>query len=183
MSLPVALTLDPDGQRVRFAPVDELQTLRYDPSERADAALAAGAGGGAGAAETEVALPEASGAALEIELEIEAGSAVACGLKVRCSPDGAEETAIALNVAERAVEIEFGKASLRDDLALARWDARLERPVQSAPLQFDPAQPLTLRVFVDHSVVEVFAGAGAGARQFQRYLVQRIYPTAPMRWR
>ena len=139
-------------------------------------ALAAGAGSGAGAAETEFALPEASGDALEIELQIEPGSAAACGLKVRCSPDGAEETAIA---AERALEIEFGKASLRDDLAFARWDARLARPVQSAPLQFDPAQPVTLRVFVDHSVVEVFAGAGAGDLQFERYLAQRIYPTRP----
>ena len=164
---------------VRFAPVEELQSLRHDPNERADVALAAGAGGGAGAAETEVVLHEARGGALEIEVEIEAGSAAASGLKVRCSPDGAEETAIALNVAERAVEVEFGKASLRDDLAFARWDARLARPVQSAPLQFDPAQPVTLRVFVDHSVVEVFAGAGGRARLFERYLVQRIYPTRP----
>ena len=132
-----------------------------------------------GSVEVEVALPEAGGDALEIELQIEAGSAAACGVKVRCSPDGAEETAIALNTAARAVEIEFGKASLRDDLAFARWDARLERPVQSAPLEFDPAQPVTLRVFVDHSVVEVFAGAGADAGQFERYLVQRIYPTRP----
>ena len=51
--------------------------------------------------------------------------------------------------------------------------------MQSAPLAFDPAQPVTLRVFVDHSVVEVFAGAGAGAGLFERYLVQRIYPTRP----
>ena len=132
-----------------------------------------------GSVEVEVALPEAGDDALEIELQIEAGSAAACGVKVRCSPNGAEETVIALNTAERTVEIEFGKASLRDDLAFARWDARLDRPVQSAPLEFDPEQPVTLRVFVDHSVVEVFAGAGAGARQFERYLVQRIYPTRP----
>ena len=253
MSLPVVLTLDPDGGKVRFAPVDELQTLRRDPREWTDVALAApgvevaahtghaastgetdrprpeargraalaatvgGAGAGksepvaalsettdavtrseggaspgagnaeaeapppeaSGSVEVEVALPEAGGDALEIELEIVAGSAAACGVKVRCSPDGAEETAIALNTAARAVEIEFGKASLRDDLAFARWDAKLERQVQSAPLEFDPAQPVTLRVFVDHSVVEVFAGAGTGARQFERYLVQRIYPTRP----
>ena len=202
MSLPVALTLAPGGQRVSFAPVDELQALRHEPREWTGVALsearasadakaalpdtggrAAGSAGPsngtAGLAEVEVALPEAGGDALEIELQIEAGSAASCGVKVRCSPDGAEETAIALNAAERAVEIEFGKANLRNDLAFARWDARLERPVQSAPLQFDPAQPVTLRVFVDHSVVEVFAGAGADARRFERYLVQRIYPTRP----
>ena len=180
MSQPVALTLDSTGKRVRFAPVDELQALRYQQRERTDVALATAAtDAAAGAGEIEVTLPEASGDALEIELEIEAGSAAACGLKVRCSPDGAEETAVTLNVAERAVGIEFGKASLRDDLAFARWDAKLERPVQSAPLQFDPAQPVTLRVFVDHSVLEVFAGAGAGVRPFERYLAQRIYPTRP----
>ena len=190
MSLPVALTLGPDGKRVRFAPVDELQMLRHQPRARADVELAAegavaggavaeGADIAAGAVEAEVALPEASGDALEIELELQAGSAGVCGLKVRCSPDGAEETAVALNVAERAVRIEFGKASLRDDLSFARWDANLERQVQSAPLQFDPAQPVTLRVFVDHSVLEVFAGAGSGVQQFERYLTQRIYPTRP----
>ena len=73
----------------------------------------------------------------------------------------------------------FGKASLCGVLAFARWDAKLERPVQSAPLKFDRAQPVTLRVFVDHSVVEVFAAAGADAGEFERYLVQRIYPTRP----
>ncbi len=202
MSLPVALTLAPGGGRILFAPVEELQALRHEPREWTDMALsearasadakaalpeagAADAGsagpssGAARTAEAEVALPDAGGDALEIELQIEAGSAAACGVKVRCSPDGAEETAIALNAAERAVEIEFGKANLRSDLALARWDAKLESPVQSAPLEFDPVRPVTVRVFVDHSVVEVFAGAGADARQFERYLVQRIYPTRP----
>lgn len=174
MSLPVELTLAPGGQSVRFAPVAELRALRHRPSERANVALTAGA-----EAEVEVELPEISGAALELELQVTAGSAGACGLKVRCSPDGAEETAVALNAAERAVEIEFGRASRRRDLAFARWDAKLARPVQRAPLQFDPAGPATLRVFVDHSVVEVFAGAGAGARQFERFLAQRIYPTRP----
>ena len=202
MSLPVALTLAPGGRRVHFAPVDELQALRHEPREwtgmalsearaSTDAKAALPDAGGRGAdsagpsndagriAEVELALPEAGGNALEIELQIEAGSAAACGVKVRCTPDGAEQTAVALNAADRAVEIEFGKANLRNDLAFARWDAKLERPVQSAPLEFDPAQPVTLRVFVDHSVVEVFAGAGADARRFERYLVQRIYPTRP----
>jgi beta-fructofuranosidase len=173
ISLPVALTLDPDAARVRFAPVDELQALRHEPREWTDLTLAATGPSG----EVEVALPGADGDALEIELQIEAGGAATCGVSVRCSPDGAEETAIALNSAERTVEIEFGKANLRRDLAFARWDAKLDRPVQSAPLEFDPAQPATLRIFVDHSVVEVFAGAGAEASQFERYLVQRIYPT------
>ena len=138
-------------------------------------------GGSNPSTEVVVALPEASGDALEIELQIEAGNAATCGVKVRCSPDGAEETAIALNTVERTVEIEFGKANLRTDLAFARWDAKLDRPVQSAPLDFDPAQPVTLRVFVDHSVLEVFAGADADseARPFERYLVQRVYPTRP----
>ena len=54
-----------------------------------------------GSVEVEVALPEAGDDALEIELQIEAGSAAACGVKVRCSPNGAEETVIALNTAER----------------------------------------------------------------------------------
>ena len=175
MSLPVALTLAPGGRRVQFAPVDELQALRHDPHEWTHVPISGP--GASGEGDIEVALPEANGDALEIELQIEAGSAAACGVKVRCTPDGAEQTAVALNTAARSVEIEFGKANLRPDLAFARWDARLDRPVQSAPLEFDPAQPVTLRVFVDHSVVEVFAGADA--RQFERYLVQRIYPTRP----
>lgn len=179
LSLPVELTLDPGGECVRFAPVAELQALRRRVSERAGVALAAAAPavGAEEVPEVEVPLPEVSGDALEIELQIEAGSAAACGVKVRCSPDGAEETVVALNAAARTVEIEFGKATLRTDLAFARWDAKLERPVQSAPLRFDPARPVTLRVFVDHSVVEVFAGAGGGP--FERYLAQRIYPTRP----
>ena len=70
MSLPVVLTLDPDGGKVRFAPVDELQALRRDPREWTDVALAAPGvevaahtGHAASTGETDRPRPEARGRA------------------------------------------------------------------------------------------------------------------------
>ena len=156
LSLPVALSLAPDGNAVRFAPVAELQALRGDVRERAEVAIAA---------DTEVPLPEVRGDCLEIELEIEPGAGAECGLKVRCAPDGSEQTRVSLAPDPPAIRIDFAQASLRDDL-----EYRPDLTAQSAPFAVQPGQPVTLRIFLDRSVLEVFAGD-------QRYLAQRIYPT------
>ena len=45
----------------------------------------------------------------------------------------------------------------------------LSRPPETAPVRLDPGEPLRLRVFVDHSVVEVFANG-------KQCVAVRVYP-------
>ena len=110
-------------------------------------------------------LPEIRGDCLELELEVETRGAAEFGVKVRCAPDGSEETVVCLRAEPAAVQIDFRRASRRDDLAYQQ-----DLGVQSAPVDFAQGDAIKLRIFLDHSVLEVFAAK-------QRYLGQRIYPT------
>lgn len=158
LSLPVVISLAPNGSAIRYEPATELQALRQGLWQRTDMAIEAG---------NDVPLPEVRGDCLELELEMEPRGATEFGLKVRCAPDSSEETRVFFSVGPPAIQIDFSKASRRDDL-----DYQTDTKVQVAPFDFEQGEPVKLRVFLDHSVLEVFAGD-------QRYQSQRIYPIHP----
>lgn len=155
LSLPVVISLAPTKDALHYEPVAELETLRQEARERSSLLVEA---------DTELELPEIRGDCLELDLEFEATNAAEFGLIVRRSPDGAEQTRVSFTRDPSSVRIDFGKSSRRSDL-----DYLQGRAVQEAPFQLDLETRLRLRVFLDRSVMEVFAGR-------QRYLVQRIYP-------
>lgn len=103
-------------------------------------------------------LPGVRGDALELEVEFRASG----GLAVRGSPDRAEETVIAVNRSLGVLTIDRTRSALKGDVA---------RGVHSVPLG-DVTDRLTLRVFVDRSVVEVFVVGGPS-------ITSRIYPSRP----
>ncbi len=156
MSLPVVISLAPGGTAIRYEPAPELQALRQDLQQRRAIDIEA---------DSEVPLTEVRGDCLELELEMETRGATEIGVKVRCAPDGSEETIVSVTSEPASVQIDYGKASLRDNLAYQQ-----DRSVQSAPIDFESGDRVSLRVFLDRSVLEVFAGD-------QRYMAQRIYPT------
>ena len=158
MSLPVVISLAADGNAICYEPASELEALRHHPQQRTGIAINA---------DSELPIPDIHGACLELELEIESHGAAEFGLKVRCAPDGSEETLVSLALEPAAVEIDFRRASRREDLAYAQ-----DLEVQSAPIDLEQGQRIKLRIFLDRSVLEVFAGD-------QRYLAQRIFPTHP----
>ena len=82
------------------------------------------------------------------------------GLAVRRSPDGAEETRIEYNFADDRLTIDCQQSSL---------DLSTDRPNSGGPLHRPPETPLRLHIFLDASVVEVFAHGRAAT--------SRIYPT------
>ena len=196
MSLPVALTLGPDGKRVRFAPVDEVADAAA-PAARAGRRRARRRGcgrrgcgrrrcgrrgcghcrgrsrGGGWRFPRRAATPWRSSWSSR-------PAAPACAAS-RCAVRRTAPKRPPWRSTSRSMR--SGSSSARRVCATifpSRGGTRTSSGrVQSAPLQFDPAQPVTLRVFVDHSVLEVFAGAGSGVQQFERYLTQRIYPTRP----
>jgi beta-fructofuranosidase len=153
MTLPRVLTMG-DGV-LHFEPVEELNSLRYNPVELADLSVASG---------SSVTLSEVSGDTMELEVIIEPGDAEEYGLKVRCSPDGSEEMGIVYNAEKQTLTIEMSKSSSHE--------VEDYRTIESlvAPLELKSGEPLHLRIFLDRSIMEVYANK-------RQCVTQRIYPT------
>jgi sucrose-6-phosphate hydrolase SacC (GH32 family) len=169
MSLPRVLSLDDDGD-VRIEPAEELERLRHRPVAVGSFQVAAG--------EVKT-IPEISGDTLELEVEFSADSAHECGVVVRASPDGEEQTVIEYDREAGVLRIDFGRASLDSTITYHSWcifrpddaaDAQRLVTIQEAPLQLASGEPLRLRIFVDRSMLEVFANG-------RQCITQRIFPT------
>ena len=116
---------------------------------------------GAFADDGEQILPGIAGDTIELRAEIDPGSADEAGLKLRCDLDGEEETVLTW---------ERGSSRIRLDVSRSSADPEfVGRDPQVADLDHDPDRPLLLRIFLDRSVVEVFAGDRV-------LLTKRIYP-------
>ncbi|NOY79991.1 MAG: glycoside hydrolase family 32 protein [Kiritimatiellaeota bacterium] len=164
MTLPRRLSLAPDGS-LRIEPVDELRGLRTNHRSIEGFQLSG---------ETEIDLPDLRGDCMEIALDLAPGNAAEIGLKVRCSPHREEETVIAYSMANNRLRIDLARSSL---------DARIvhrtfcihhgDNPAvtaQEAPFALAPGEPLRWRVFLDRSILEVFAND-------RQCVTQRLYPT------
>lgn len=148
MSLPRLLTPRGDG-RVGMEPAPELRVLRGHHTSMRDVRLDSSRA------------VDTRGAALEIVAEIRPDAAAQLGLKVRCAPGGAEETVISFDTASRWLAIDRQRASL---------DLATQRDTCGTSVAVAEGEPVRLQVFVDHSVVEVFANGHA-------CLTSRIYPS------
>ena len=171
MSLPRVLSLAEDGTLL-IEPAEELKALRLDQRQYEDIQLDA---------DSELMLDDVDGACLELMLEVELPTASVFGLKVRCAPDGQEQTAIAFDRATGKLSIDTSRSTLSDKVAqpwpdpyfsyfLERPEGRTDIRVQQAPLSLLPGEPLRLQVFLDRSMLEVFANG-------RQCMTQRIYPT------
>lgn len=104
---------------------------------------------------------DAAGDCLEIVAEIDPGSAPQAGLKVRAAADGSEQTLIYYDRAAKRLSVDRSKSSV---------DASADRAMQSGPFLLGRGEPLRLHVFLDGSVIEIFANERA-------CLTARVYPT------
>lgn len=150
MSLPRVLALGHDG-RLRMSPVEELERLRGPAQSVENVALDDG---------KDVPIEKVAGNTLELLVEIDPGGAKQCGVKVCRAPDGAEETLVYYDAAAKKLAIDATHASLGEG----------PKNVEAGPFELGAGETLTLRVFVDRSVVEVFANDRQAA-------MRRIYPT------
>lgn len=151
ISLPLVLDLLPDGS-VGVSPPAELQKLRGQQWQE-DRVLLSG--------ESVIDLPQVNGRALEIKMALQPSAGAEGGLLVFCSPDGQEQTRIMYKQADGQIFVEREQASL---------DQRADRNPATMPVTVGPGQELTLHIFIDHSVIEVFA-------QGKLCLACRVYPT------
>jgi beta-fructofuranosidase len=150
-SLPRVVTLM-DGGKIGLVPAPEMERLRREHHRATSMLISHGV----------TAIEGVSGDCLEIAAEIEPGEAEAGGVVVRRSPDDAEGTTILYDRTTGQLQIDRRSSSLSG--------AATDVLVRSLRLASD--EPLRLRVFLDRSVIEVFANDGV-------CLTARIYPTRP----
>ncbi len=150
LGLPRVLWLGDDGM-LRMKVPEELKMLRYNEKRRAGLTVKAG---------SELPLKGISGNSIELKLEIDPGSAEQVGIKVCCSPDGQEETLIYYDATDKKLKIDTHKSSLGEG----------EKKIEAGPFELGVGESLKLQVFIDKSVVEVFAND-------RQAVTRRIYPT------
>ncbi len=169
-SLPRVMELAEDGGLL-IRPVKKLEVLRRNHREMRAMRIPADA---------DVLLEGVRGDSLELALEIDFGSARRVGLKVRCSPDGKEETGIWYDVAGEKLVVDMSKSTLRKDVAYCQHpldtggirkpsDNKNPRTTVEAPLELPKGESLRLRVFLDGPMLEVFAND-------RQCVTQQVFP-------
>lgn len=145
-------------------PAEELKKLRFNPVKLENVAIPANG---------QHTLAGVQGQAMELEAVIDPKSAREVGLRILQSPNGEEQTTISLSMHgyawpwhsnKRELMIDVSQASLSPDVA--------SRTPEIGPLYLKDGEPLHLRVFIDRSVIEVFANG-------RQCLTLRAYPTRP----
>jgi sucrose-6-phosphate hydrolase SacC (GH32 family) len=163
MTLPRVLSLDDDGTLL-IEPPEELKQLRMHERKHRNIKVKDG---------ESIRLEDVAGNTMELELIIEPGSAEAFGLKVCSSPDGREQTIIECNPSAKNIRIDLEQSSL--DKSIKHYELCMDKPnpvvtEQSAPFELRNGEKLQLRIFIDRSILEVFANG-------RQCITQRIYPT------
>jgi beta-fructofuranosidase len=148
--LPRSLWLGSDGT-LRMRPVSELETLRMKETMVSDIKVSSG---------TDKKLNELGKELLEMEITIHPGRAVRYGIKVCVSADGREETLIYYDRSERKLKFDTRKSGLSFGRKI----------IEEAPLELKSGESLVLRIYIDRSVVEVFAND-------RQAIARMIYPT------
>lgn len=167
MSLPRVMSVGEDG-KVHIEPVEELTSLWHNPRVLEDLRLADG---------QEMLLQTISGDALCLEVVADVPESGEFSLVLRRSPDAEEQTVISYNYTSGLLSIDFSRSTLDETVHYSQYIfvGGIDNPevsVQRAPLRLVPDEPLSLRIYLDRSILEVFANG-------RQCMTQRIYPTRP----
>ena len=171
MTVPRILSLAEDNSLV-IEPAPELEVLRQNHRHHENIHLTA---------DSEMALDDVRGDCLELAVEVDVAEPEGeFGVKVRCSPEGEEQTAIVCNPRAKTLGVDISKSTLdesiryifyRNESATKRVpESKRVVTAQEAPFELVPGESLKLHIFLDRSVLEVFANG-------RQCVTQRIYPT------
>lgn len=152
MSLPRVLGLTADGD-LAVSPAEEVDALRGEAAHIAGQQIAPG---------DRESLSGLAGDGVEIDATFTTGDATRFGLRVRCSPSGEEYTEIVYDTQLERLIIDGTHSSLNPGAS---------GEVHSTPLSLSGGE-LHLRVYLDRSVLEVFANDRV-------CISDRIYPRRP----
>ena len=145
MTLPRELRLDAAG-RLACAPAAETAVLRRRHTRLDARAVPPG----------DSPLEGLAGAALELDLRLEPGGAADCGVSVLRAADGSEQTRIGYDARKGELYVDRRQANLSSQMAFG-WS---NPAYHAAPVSLAEGAALELRIFIDHSLVEVYANGG-----------------------
>jgi beta-fructofuranosidase len=163
MSLPSRLSLGP-GNTIINEPIAALEGLRTNHRHIGETALPANC---------DVPLDGVAGNAIELVAKIDPQEAREVCREVLRSPDGAETTSIRYLRNGGAVKTK-GPETFHDTLVIdtcrtSLLPGVLARPPETANFKLDDNELLELRIFVDTSILEIFANN-------RRYMTVRVHP-------
>lgn len=150
VSLPRAIDIVDEEVVVR--PVDEITMLRTDHRHVESVEVPAN---------SNRLFRDLGGSSIEINATINPGDAEEVGISVLRSPSGEEETVISYWPSDDSIGIDTARSTDRSDV--------LGRPPEVGPLSISDSDSLELRIFVDRSIVEVFAND-------RQCLTARVFP-------
>ena len=148
--LPRSLWLGEDGT-LRMQPVKELENLRQQVKVKKDITVKSG---------SVLDLAGFGKELLELEITLSPGSAEKVGVIVGASPNGREQTSLYYHAKDKKLMFDATKSSLGYGRKI----------VEEAPLHLKKGEPLVLRVFIDRSIVEVYAND-------RQAIARNVYPT------
>lgn len=164
MTLPRVLTLDINGHLCIDTP-DEIKKLRRNLRQYQNIQVHS---------KHTMVLDKIWGECIEIEIEAEILDDSMFSIKVRMSPDQQEETIVTIDVPNQILLIDTSHSSQRPDIfqpfPMMRGQPREDIRMQSAPLINNANETLLLRIYIDKSIVEVFANSN-------QFITQRVYQT------
>jgi sucrose-6-phosphate hydrolase SacC (GH32 family) len=164
MTIPRVLTLAEDGLSLNIEPVEEIETLRYRPKYNEPFKVEA---------RQTVELEEMAGNSLELNLTINPRKAKRFGIRVFCSEDGREKTPIIFDLNENNIKIDLSSSSLKKPNYYEFCVHHQPNPTvdaQEAPFELRKGEKLNLRIFLDKSMLEIFANG-------RQCITQAVYPT------
>lgn len=151
MTLPRYIWLD-DKDNLHIEPVPELTKLRNENVHINGTEIPAN---------TEIELPSVNGNVMEIEAVFEPDNAREIGINILRSPDGTEQTTVSFYPDMTALSIDTSRSTIRSDVT--------SRTPEIGHFALDKGEPLRLNIFIDKSIVEVFANN-------RQCLTVRVYP-------
>jgi sucrose-6-phosphate hydrolase SacC (GH32 family) len=167
--MPRVLTLSKDKLSLIIEPPKDIERLRYNQMEEKPFTVKAG---------QSVMLNKVSGNMLEMDITIDPGQAKRFGVKVFSSKDGIEQTPIVIDLTKNILQIDMQKSGINRPvyeefaMAFASPDPK-NNPViltEDAPFSLKTGEKIHLRVFLDKSMLEVFANG-------RQCITQVLYPT------
>jgi len=177
MSLPRVLSLD-DAGVLQINPAEEISLIRLQETRENDVLLQP----------NDEKLLQLRGRSIELKVEIAGGTRSPFGIKVFASPDGREETILRYEPAAGQLVIDFVRSAASGPVSVPAimfnpdkvpgFDPGIEEfstpnlehvSEQRAPLQLAEDETLKLAVFLDRSVIEVFANG-------RQAMTQVVYP-------
>ncbi|MCO5240094.1 MAG: glycoside hydrolase family 32 protein [Chitinophagaceae bacterium] len=168
MSLPRVLTLSKSGE-MQINPPEEIKNIRLPGGLKEKPGIIA--------ANTEKVV-SMEGTSLEIKVDFKGAEKSPYGVKVFCSPDGREETIIQYDPVAKEIIIDFIKSSFHNPVEMVThvivkpekiegYGSTTSR--QRAPFELKKGEQLQLDIFIDRSIIEVFANG-------RQCVTQVVYP-------